>query len=60
MALLLLRNHILTRFSFRFQDISQQITSLDYNDFVLAGRKIAQLIQALEQVEEFHQVILYT
>jgi WASH complex subunit strumpellin len=25
---------------------------------VLAGRKIAQLIQALEQVEEFHQVHL--
>ncbi len=42
-----------------FQDIAIQISSLDYSDFVLAGRKIAQLIQALEQVEEFHQVSHY-
>lgn len=39
-----------------FQDISKQINGLDFNDSVLAGRKIHQLIQALEQVEEFHQI----
>ncbi|PRP74057.1 hypothetical protein PROFUN_08681 [Planoprotostelium fungivorum] len=39
-----------------FQHIGTQIVSLDYDDFVMAGRKIAQLIQALVQVEEFHQI----
>lgn len=39
-----------------FNDIASQIESLDYADTLLAGRKIAQLVQALEQVEEFHQV----
>lgn len=39
-----------------FKDIAQKIDSLDYSDYVLAGRKISQLIQALEQVEEFHQI----
>ena len=39
-----------------FHDISTQIKGLDYKDSVLAGRKIHQLIQALQQVEEFQQV----
>jgi len=38
------------------QDLSVQINGFDYNDYVLAGRKISQLIQALERVEEFHQI----
>lgn len=40
-------------------DISKQINSLDFNDSTLAGRKIQQLIQALEEVEQFHQVIYF-
>lgn len=43
-----------------FKGIAKQIESLDYTDFVLAGRKIAQLITALEQVEEFHQAQQFT
>jgi hypothetical protein len=43
-------------FKIRFHDISGQIKGLDYKDSVLAGRKIHQLIQALNQVEEFQQV----
>lgn len=39
-----------------FHDIANQINSLDYNDSVAAGRKIQQLIQALEEVEQFHQI----
>lgn len=41
---------------FRCKDLSAQISGFDYNDYVLAGRKISQLIQALERVEEFHQI----
>ena len=44
-------------FSLVYEDISKQITSLDYNDATLAGRKIQQLTQALEEVEQFHQVL---
>jgi len=39
-----------------FAHIAAQIDGLDYSDYVLAGRKIAQLIQALERVEEFQEV----
>lgn len=42
-----------------FLDISQKIEELDYHDATLAGRKIQQLITALEEVEEFHQVWLF-
>lgn len=41
-----------------FKDIAQKIDGLDYSDYVLAGRKISQLIQALEQVEEFQEVVV--
>nr|CAB3267669.1 WASH complex subunit strumpellin-like [Phallusia mammillata] len=39
-----------------FNQISQQISSLDYADSTSAGRKMIQLIQALEEVQEFHQL----
>eukprot|EP01087_Luapelamoeba_hula_P013132 TRINITY_DN3739_c0_g1_i1.p1 TRINITY_DN3739_c0_g1~~TRINITY_DN3739_c0_g1_i1.p1 ORF type:complete len:1176 (-),score=252.84 TRINITY_DN3739_c0_g1_i1:43-3570(-) len=39
-----------------FQDISTQVSNLDYNDSVAAGRKIQLLQQALEEVEQFHQI----
>jgi WASH complex subunit strumpellin len=41
---------------FWFKEISSKITELDYEDSTLAGRKIQQLLIALEEVEEFHQV----
>ena len=36
--------------------MSSQISSLSYDDSTSAGRKITQLIQALEEVQEFHQL----
>lgn len=39
-----------------FQEISGRVTDLDYNDSVAAGRKMQLLMQALEEVEQFHQV----
>ncbi|XP_072908939.1 WASH complex subunit 5 [Hemitrygon akajei] len=39
-----------------FQEISKQIASLNYEDSTAAGRKTVQLIQALEEVQEFHQL----
>ena len=39
-----------------FADIATKIKDLDYEDFTLAGRKIQELIRALEEVEQFHQV----
>nr|XP_014350179.1 PREDICTED: WASH complex subunit strumpellin [Latimeria chalumnae] len=39
-----------------FREISKQITSLNYEDSTAAGRKTVQLIQALEEVQEFHQL----
>ncbi|XP_075681849.1 WASH complex subunit 5 isoform X1 [Rhinoderma darwinii] len=39
-----------------FREISKQIQSLDYDDSTAAGRKTVQLIQALEEVQEFHQL----
>ncbi|XP_007441945.1 WASH complex subunit 5 [Python bivittatus] len=39
-----------------FREISKQIMSLNYNDSTAAGRKTVQLIQALEEVQEFHQL----
>ncbi|XP_031552063.1 WASH complex subunit 5-like [Actinia tenebrosa] len=39
-----------------FREMSNQITSLDYDDSTSAGRKMVQLIQALEEVQEFHQL----
>lgn len=39
-----------------FNEMSKQINSLDYSDSTSAGRKIVQLIQALEEVQEFHQL----
>ncbi|XP_033124935.1 WASH complex subunit 5-like [Anneissia japonica] len=39
-----------------FSEMAKQIASLDYDDSTSAGRKIVQLIQALEEVQEFHQL----
>ncbi|XP_020897630.1 WASH complex subunit 5 [Exaiptasia diaphana] len=39
-----------------FKEMSNQISSLDYDDSTSAGRKMVQLIQALEEVQEFHQL----
>ncbi|XP_067323390.1 WASH complex subunit 5 [Anolis sagrei] len=39
-----------------FREISKQIMSLNYEDSTAAGRKTVQLIQALEEVQEFHQL----
>ncbi|XP_076462616.1 WASH complex subunit 5-like [Babylonia areolata] len=39
-----------------FLEMSKQIGSLNYEDSTSAGRKIVQLIQALEEVQEFHQL----
>jgi WASH complex subunit strumpellin len=39
-----------------FKGISVQIKDLEFNDSTLAGRKIQQLIHALKEVEQFHQV----
>ncbi|KAK2181203.1 hypothetical protein NP493_407g06015 [Ridgeia piscesae] len=39
-----------------FAEIGKQIASLDHDDSTSAGRKIVQLIQALEEVQEFHQL----
>nr|XP_034958634.1 WASH complex subunit 5-like [Zootoca vivipara] len=39
-----------------FREIAKQIMSLDYDDSTAAGRKTVQLIQALEEVQEFHQL----
>lgn len=39
-----------------FKDMGAKILELAYEDATLAGRKIQQIITALEEVEEFHQV----
>uniref|UniRef100_A0AAY4BXP5 WASH complex subunit 5 n=1 Tax=Denticeps clupeoides TaxID=299321 RepID=A0AAY4BXP5_9TELE len=39
-----------------FREISKQIESLNYEDATAAGRKTVQLIQALVEVQEFHQL----
>ena len=39
-----------------FTEMSSQISSLSYDDSTSAGRKITQLIQALDEVQEFHQL----
>ena len=39
-----------------FDNMSKEISQLDYGDSTSAGRKMVQLIQALEEVQEFHQL----
>lgn len=39
-----------------FTTLSDEIKLLDYNEPVVAGRKIQQLMLALEEVETFHQI----
>eukprot|EP01104_Vermistella_antarctica_P006079 TRINITY_DN16810_c0_g1_i1.p1 TRINITY_DN16810_c0_g1~~TRINITY_DN16810_c0_g1_i1.p1 ORF type:complete len:1181 (+),score=374.81 TRINITY_DN16810_c0_g1_i1:155-3697(+) len=39
-----------------FNNIADKVDLLDYTDSTLAGRKIMQLIQALEEVEEFQEI----
>uniref|UniRef100_T1IW38 WASH complex subunit strumpellin n=1 Tax=Strigamia maritima TaxID=126957 RepID=T1IW38_STRMM len=41
-----------------FGEIAKQIDLLSSNDTTASGRKIIQLIQALEEVQEFHQLEL--
>ena len=36
--------------------MSKEMSQLDYGDSTSAGRKMVQLIQALEEVQEFHQL----
>ena len=39
-----------------FKKLSDEISALEYGNSVMAGRKITTLIQALDNVEEFHQI----
>jgi WASH complex subunit strumpellin len=39
-----------------FKQMGDEIKGIDYDNSILAGRKIALLLQALEDVEEFHQI----
>ncbi|EGD78584.1 WASH complex subunit strumpellin [Salpingoeca rosetta] len=39
-----------------FAKTSKQIAAFDYSNSTSAGRKIVQLIQALDEVQEFHQL----
>ncbi|EFC38863.1 predicted protein [Naegleria gruberi] len=39
-----------------FSEMSNRIIELDYHDSTLAGRRIQQVISALEDVEQFHQI----
>ncbi|XP_062506598.1 WASH complex subunit 5-like [Corticium candelabrum] len=39
-----------------FNEMASQIKSLNYDESTSAGRKIVQLTQALEEVQEFHQL----
>ena len=39
-----------------FKNIAQKVQGLDYTDSTAAGRKIQQLVKALEEVKEFHQI----
>ena len=41
-----------------FQEMSKEIGSLNYEDSTSAGRKIVQLIQALEEVHKLYTIIL--
>jgi WASH complex subunit strumpellin len=44
------------RFQKWFGDIANTIQSLDYNEVAVAGRKLQQLMSALEEVEQFEQI----
>jgi len=39
-----------------FAKLADEIAALDYVNPVMAGRKITQLVQALEEIQEFHQI----
>ncbi|KAL3702168.1 hypothetical protein R1sor_020190 [Riccia sorocarpa] len=39
-----------------FQQMAVEVNSLDYSETISAGRKIQQIIAALEEVEQFHQI----
>ena len=39
-----------------FKNLATQISTLDFTNSTSAGRKIVQLISALEEVQEFHQL----
>jgi WASH complex subunit strumpellin len=39
-----------------FSEMKIQISNLTFNDSTFAGRKIQQLIKALEDIEQYHQI----
>lgn len=39
-----------------FHSIGERVGALDFSDSTLAGRKIQQIMQALEEVQQFHQI----
>jgi WASH complex subunit strumpellin len=39
-----------------FKEMSKQIDQLSYDDSTVAGRKISNLVQAVDEVQEFHQL----
>lgn len=39
-----------------FSGIGEKVNALNFTDPTLAGRKIQQIIQALEEVQQFHQI----
>ncbi|KAF4520181.1 hypothetical protein B566_EDAN003893 [Ephemera danica] len=39
-----------------FEEIAKQISMLNHEEVASSGRKIVQLVQALEEVQEFHQL----
>eukprot|EP00035_Acanthoeca_spectabilis_P022186 m.442450 g.442450 ORF g.442450 m.442450 type:complete len:1163 (-) comp18809_c0_seq1:1689-5177(-) len=45
-----------TKLQSYFSELGNQIAQIEFSDSTSAGRKIVQLIQALEEVQEFHQL----
>ena len=39
-----------------FLDMSRHLSGLEHNDYIAAGRKMAQIIAALEEVTQFHSL----
>lgn len=39
-----------------FAEMEKQITSLDYSDATYASRKMAQIVKALEDIEQYNQI----
>ena len=43
-----------------FHNLAQEVSSLEAADATMAGRKMQQLLSAMEDVEQFHQVLGFT